>query len=118
MSAPQPDQPAPRRNKRRCRRQVPKRSAKAMAYRNALGVGSNIAAGILDVSETGARLLLNEQLRDGHEFEVDFETMGARPIKTVATVIWTVAAADGRFVTGVSFAKALKYADLLTLARP
>src|SRR3954447_19621678 len=119
MSPPQSEHaPATQRNLRRCRRQVPKGSAKALAYRNALGVGSNIATAILDVSETGARLLLKEQLREGQEFEVNFETMGSHPIKTIATVVWTVAAADGRFVTGVRFDKALRWADLITLARP
>jgi hypothetical protein len=119
MTPPQSEQPpAPRRNLRRCRRQTPKGSAKALAFRNALGVGSNIATAILDVSETGARLLLKEQLRNGQEFEVNFETMGSHPIRTVAVVVWTVAAADGRFVTGVQFHKALRYADLIALARP
>jgi hypothetical protein len=119
MNSPQSEQPpAPRRNLRRCRRQAPKGSAKAQAYRNALGVGSNIATAILDVSETGARLLLKEQLRNGQELEVNFETMGARPIKTIAVVVWTVAAADGRFVTGVRFDRALRYTELITLARP
>ena len=117
MDSQQPDQPATRRNKRCCRRQIPKRSAKALAYRNALGLGPNVATGILDVSEFGARLLLVEQLRVGQEFEVALETLGTRPIKRLAVVVWSIEAADGRFVTGVRFEKSLSYAELLALSR-
>src|SRR5262249_3787402 len=117
MDSSEPDKPVPRHNKRRCRRQVPKRSAKAIAFRNALGLGPNVATGILDVSEFGARLLLVEQLRVGQEFEVDLETVATRPIKRLAVVVWLIEAVDGRFVTGVRFEKALSYADLIALSR-
>jgi hypothetical protein len=106
-----------RKNKRSSRRLPAKGSTRAVAYGNALGLGRNIASGVLDVSETGARLLLNRRLADGAEFEVNFEGPGARPVKLHAYVVWSVEAADGRFVTGVRFEKALNYAALQALSR-
>lgn len=117
MNTPQAGEPSPRKNQRRCRRQDPKGSTKVRAYRNVLGLGANVAAGVLDVSEAGARLLLSESLPPGTEFEVHFESAASRPVKLVAAVVWSVAAADGRFVVGVRFQKALGYADLQALSR-
>ena len=106
-----------RRNQRRTRRNPPKSSTRARAYKNALGMGANIAAGVLDVSEAGARLLLKEELPVGHEFEVILDSPGSRSVKVIARVFWSVPAADGTFVVGASFQKGLSYADLLCLAR-
>jgi len=104
-------------NKRRARRQRPKGSTAARATRDALGPGPNIAAGVLDVSEAGVRLLLTEQLPPGREFEVSLVGPGTPPVKVIARVVWSVPAADGTFVVGASFQKDLSYADLLSLAR-
>jgi hypothetical protein len=106
-----------RRNQRRTRRQPPKSSTRARAYKNALGLGTNIAAGVLDVSEAGARLLLKEELPVGHEFEVILESPGSRSVKVLARVVWSVPAADGTFVVGTVFQARLSYPDLHALAR-
>jgi hypothetical protein len=106
-----------RKNKRASRRQPAKGSTRAVAYGNALGLGRNIASAVLDVSETGARLLLTKRLADGAEFEVNFEGPGSRPVKMLALVVWSVEAADGRFVTGIRFEKALNYAAFQALSR-
>ena len=68
-------------------------------------LSDRVASGVLDVSETGARLLLDKRLADGAEFEVNFEGPGSKPVKVLANVVWTVETADGRFVTGVHFQK-------------
>src|SRR4051794_32565199 len=108
MTPSQPQKPPARRNQRRTRRQAAKGSTKATAYRNALGLGRNIAVGVLDVSESGARLTLKERLAEGTEFEVHFESAGViKPVRMLAVVVWSVEAADGSFVTGTQFAKAL-----------
>jgi len=80
-------------------------------------MGANIAAGVLDVSEAGARLLLKEELPVGHEFEVILDSPGSRSVKILARVIWSVPAADGTFVVGTAFQARLSYADLHALAR-
>jgi PilZ domain len=109
--------PPPRQNLRRCRRQAAKGSTRVKAYSNAHGLGHNVAAAVLDVSEAGARLLLTVKLAEGAEFELNFESAGSRPIKLLAIVVWSMESADGRFVTGVRFQKALSYADLQALSR-
>jgi hypothetical protein len=87
------------------------------ATRNALGLGPNIAVSILDLSETGVRLLLKEEMKPNHEFEVVLETAGNRSVKLVASVIWCVASADGRFCVGAHFTKSISYADMLALSQ-
>jgi hypothetical protein len=109
--------PLPRTNKRASRRQPPKGSTKARATPNALGLGANIAAGVLDISETGVRLMLAVELSRGQEFEVTLESVASRPIKRSAEVVWSVATADGRFLVGARFSKAIGYAELQGLAR-
>lgn len=108
--------PPPRPNKRRSRRQAPKGSTKVRAYRNAMGLGPNIAAGVLDLSETGVRLLLKEELTKGKEFEVVLESV-SKSIKVIAEVMWTVPTADGQFCTGARFGKTLSFADLSHVSR-
>ena len=110
--------PAARRNQRRCRRQTPKSSTRVKAYRNGLGLGANISAGVLDVSEVGARLLLTMSLPVGAEFLIEFQSAASRLVKMLANVMWSVEAADGRFVVGVRFQKPIPYVDLHALARP
>lgn len=110
-------QPAPRPNKRLSRRLGVKRSTRAQAFRNALGLGPNIALTVLDVSESGVRLQLKEELPVGREFELNLESPGGKPFKVEARVMWVVAAADGTFVVGARFAKLLPYAELTSLSR-
>jgi hypothetical protein len=84
---------------------------------NALGVGPNVAAALLDVSEHGARLLLTAGLAPGRAVEVGLEGPGhGRPLALPARVVWCVPAADGHYVTGLRFDEPLAYADLHQLA--
>jgi hypothetical protein len=108
---------SPRSNRRSSRRQPPKNSTRVRATRNALGLGPNIAVGILDLSETGVRLMLKEDLRCGQEFEVTLQSVGNRQVKVVAQVIWSVATADGCFCVGARFQKPIRYGDLHELSR-
>ena len=114
---PSPEGATPRKNLRRCRRLPAKGSTRAKAFSNALGLGKNLASSVLDVSEAGARLLLNAHLAEGTEFEINLEGPGSKPVKLLAVVVWSVGAADGRFVTGVRFQKPLDYAALTALSR-
>jgi hypothetical protein len=104
-------------NLRRSRRQSPKTSTKARAYRSALGLGPNIAVSILDVSEVGVRLILKEPLAEKSEFALEFEPSGSRPIKMTARVIWQLLLADGNTCIGAELGKKLTYPDLAALAR-
>ena len=118
MTQPQSSSPPPPRpNHRASRRYPPKRSTRVRATRNSLGLGPNIALAVLDLSETGIRLLLGENLRRGQEFEVVLESAGSRPVKVVAGVVWSVGTAEGQFCVGARFQKLIGYADVQALTR-
>ena len=119
MAEPQdnPTSNPPRKNQRRSRRQAPKSTTKARAVKNSLGLGGNIAVGVLDVSEMGIRLILKENLPKGHEFEVTLESISSRPVKCLARIVWSVAMADGNFCVGAAFSKNMNYTDLAALTR-
>jgi hypothetical protein len=108
-------QPA-RRNKRHvCR--PPKGGTKAYLSGNPLGLGANLAVSVLDLSESGVRLVVKTELRPGQGVEVHLEHLTSRAVKVPAEVVWCLPGADGRFVVGARFVRPLAYADLLALAR-
>lgn len=117
MSNPAPRTPAPTKNQRRSRRQAPKSCTRIIAYSNAFGFGKNVALQILDVSETGIRLLVKRDLPVGLEFEIKLESAGTNSVKTTATIVWSIQATDGQWVVGASFAKPINYRDLHSLAK-
>jgi hypothetical protein len=71
-----------------------------------------MALTLLDVSETGARLLIQDSLAPGQEVEITFESIALhRPVKRTGTVVWCVAAQDGTYGVGVRFEKFLGFSD-------
>jgi hypothetical protein len=104
--------------RRRARRAPAKTNAKVTCRRGTLGLGPNLAGGVLDLSETGIRLVVREDLPPGLEIEVGLEGLGhPRPLRLTARVVWSVATADGRYCIGAEFRRRLTYADLHALAR-
>jgi len=104
-------------NRRRSIRRRATRTVRVTCHQGAFGLGPNLATALLDVSESGARLRLKKALETGGEVEVGLQGPGhSRPLKQIARVIWSVASADGDFVTGVEFQKYLRYADLQALS--
>jgi PilZ domain len=112
--------PAPKKpNKRLSRRNPVKTSTRLRVYRNAMGLGPNIASSLLDLSETGLRAILKEAVTVGQQVEVNLESAASgRTLKAMAGVIWVVPGADGTFVAGLRLQKAISYGDLLALAKP
>ena len=105
-------------NRRASRRRPPKGSTKVRCYRGPMGLGANVAVAALDVSETGAALVVNTAFQPGDELEVNLEgVVHRRPIKKMAVVVWCVPTDEGRFAIGVKFQGPLPYADLNDLAR-
>jgi hypothetical protein len=109
-------QPAARKHKYRAPRRAAKRSIKVRAHRNGLGLGPNIGISVLDISESGVRLRLKEELPVGREFVLTMEGPGSKPVKVVGRVVWVVKADDGTYCTGASFEKSIAWADLLALS--
>jgi hypothetical protein len=105
-------------NRRRNRRLEPKRTTKAAVYTNAMGLGRNIFVAVLDVSESGIRLVVKEALKPDQEIALDLEGLGhRRAFKVGARVIWSVPTADSNFCVGLEFQRTLPYADVALLAK-
>ena len=112
--------PAPKQaNKRLSRRCPAKGTTRLKVYRNAMGLGPNIATTLLDLSETGLRVILKESLTAGQQVEVNLESASTgKTIKTKAGVVWVVPGADAKFVVGLRLEKSLAHADLMALTKP
>lgn len=103
-------------NRRGAARRPPKRSSKVLCVTGKFGFGSNVAVALLDVSETGIRLVLTTPLTTGHEVEVSLEAMGdCRPTKISGEVMWCVPMTDGHHCLGIRFNKPLKWTLLSSL---
>jgi hypothetical protein len=73
---------------------------------------------LLDISETGARLVLSEGLAKGEEVSVTLEAPASgRRVQRAANVIWSVPTADSSACAGLHFHKPLRFADLDHLAK-
>lgn len=114
----EPPAPPPRRNHRLCRRRPPRSGVRVECRRGALGLGPNLAAGLLDVSEGGAGVRLTAPAGIGEEVEVVLARPGGgRPVRGLGDVRWCQPAADGTYRAGVRLRRRLTHADLLDLCR-
>jgi PilZ domain len=87
-----------------------------MCVTGKFGLGPNVAVSLLDVSETGIRLVLKTALTAGHEVEVSLDSViGRQAAKIPGQVVWCVPMADGNHCLGVRFSKPLKWSVLLAL---
>jgi hypothetical protein len=100
-------------NRRSALRRNLKRSSRVLCVTGKFGLGQNVAVSLLDMSESGVRLVLKEELAPGHEVEVGLEPMGhSRPTRITGTVMWCVPMTDGNYCLGVRFDKPLKWTVL------
>lgn len=107
-----------RSNRRLSVRRIPKGSTKVACRKGSFGLGHNIGIGILDLSETGIRLVVKEALQEKQEVEVILTAQGSvREFKHVGRVVWCVPAVDGSFCIGVEFEKRINYVGLQDLSR-
>jgi hypothetical protein len=103
-------------NRRAFRRHSPRGKPKIALYKGSLDLGANLAVRLLDVSESGVRLLARAALDPPQEVTLTIEGMGhLRPIKTTGKVVWCVPADDGAYCMGIQFFKYIPYADLTRL---
>lgn len=119
LDAPAPAAPASvsGREKRLGRRRPARSGARVQFRRGALGLGPDLAVGLLDVSEDGARVRLKGAVDPGSEAEVLLARPGGgKPIKGMCEVRWCRPDGDG-FLAGLRLRRRLSHADLLDLAR-
>lgn len=111
-----PELTAPFRERRLSPRRPARGVLKAVCRRGALEPGPNLALAVLDLSETGARLVISEMLEPGRKVYVNLEGADkSRPILRGGDVVWSLPTADGAYCVGVHFHKPLQPGDLLSL---
>jgi PilZ domain len=104
---------SPQPNRRRWRRLKAKTSIKIIMFRGTSGLGYNVARSVLDLSQTGVRLLVKEPLPANMEVLVQLESMShRRPVQIRAKVIWCRPMADGSHCVGVDFGSPMPHADI------
>ena len=106
-------------NRRSSQRRPPRKTVQVECRKGSFGLGRNISASALDVSDTGARLIVTESLEILAEVEIVIAGYGMqKPLKRAAYVRWQVKLEDGRFCIGAEFQKRLPYRDWQGLAAP
>jgi len=83
-----------------------------------MGLGPDLGAGLIDVSEDGVCVHLKAPLPTGAEAEVTFQRVGShRPVKVMADVRWCVTDPDGGCRAGLMLRHRMLYTELMDLTR-
>src|SRR5262245_4201424 len=94
--------PAQTRGNRRASRRLPPRgNVRVTCRRGTLDLGPNLAQRMLDVSETGVRLVLKAPLLERQEVYVTLEAMTGGLVRRTGRVVWSMPAADGAYLVGI-----------------
>jgi hypothetical protein len=110
-----PDTP---RNRRTSRRRPPRSGLRVAVRAGTMGLGPDLAAGLIDLSEDGLCVRLKAPLPLKSEAEVCFEKVGSsRPIKVTAEVRWCVTDPDGGVRAGLQLRHRLPYTQLVDFSR-
>ena len=110
---------APSDNKRRfSARRLPRGRVKATYRRGGPEAAADLPAVLLDVSETGVRLIVAHALKAGSEISVSLQGQAnTRPIVQIGKVAWALPTTDGAFCIGVGFHRRLTHREYLDFAR-
>jgi len=105
-------------NRRRARRSPVSGHTKVECRKGLLGLGPNLSVKVLDLSETGASLVVKTALHPGDEAELLLSGPSfARPVRCPARVVWSVTLAAGGHALGVNFERPLDAAQRHRLAK-
>src|SRR4051794_19622884 len=103
-------------NRRGSQRRLPRGNVAVEVRRGSLGLGKNVAAMFLDLSEGGARVVVKEDFKKDDEVEVLLQGFGMKkPMKSTAKICWSMKLDNGMFCIGVSFDKRLPYREVCSL---
>jgi hypothetical protein len=103
-------------NRRAVSRRPPKRTTRATCRKGSLGLGSNLAVEVDNISETGARLVLATPLEKGKEIEMTLHGPARTQIVTLmARVVWCIDNANGTYTVGARFHKRMDYREFLAM---
>jgi hypothetical protein len=106
-------------NRRRSPRRKARTSVKVQCRKGSHGLGSNLASNVLDVSDTGVRLIITEPLELLAEVEIIINGYGMKgSIKRLGNIRWQVKLENDQFCVGVQFQRSLAYRDWENLVSP
>jgi hypothetical protein len=92
--------------------------ARIECRRGSHGLGPDLIRAAIDLSQTGACLLLKAVLDPGQEVELIVHGHGLpRPLRRLGRVVWSVPTDEGCRV-GIHFGTPLPYADMQSIAAP
>jgi hypothetical protein len=105
-------------NRRRTRRCQANGQTRTECRKGTFGFGRNVAVNVLDLSETGARLVVRTPLDRGDEVELLLAGHGlTKPLRQLGKVVWSLPLPDDCHAIGVAFDKPLPYVTLQRLTR-
>jgi hypothetical protein len=88
-----------------------------VCFRGALGLGHNLAVSLLDISESGVRLVVRTQLTVGEEVELNISMPWfGRPVKRLGEVTWCLPRDGKHFSVGIRLQKDLGYGEFQQFA--
>ena len=109
----QPTNSLTERDKRVTRRKPTKRGVSVACRRGLSGLGRDILANVLDISETGICLEVNEEMIRGEMAEIELTGVGrSKPMKIPCEVRWVIDEDGEIFSVGLQFRKKIPYAEL------
>jgi len=114
-----PEQPKKQQNRRRAIRGPTRSNVRIQCRQGAWGFGPNIGICTLDVSDTGARLVVSKSLEPKSEVEIIIEGYGLKGnIKRLGTIRWQVAMDTGEYCVGIEFQRPLPHRDWHSIVAP
>jgi hypothetical protein len=102
-------------NKRRGPRHRPRGAAGVEVWREAPGVGRNLAVALADVCQEGLGVYLTAAVRPGDVVEVVLTRRGGPPVRVPAEVRWCAQGTDWTYRAGLRLRRPLAYQDLADL---
>ncbi len=104
-------------NRRGSPRRRPRAAVKVECHKGAMGLGLNLVATVLDISDSGVRLVLTQAFENLAEVELIISGYCVKEnIKRLGNIRWQVKMENGQFCTGVEFQKYLNYRDWQNLS--
>jgi len=106
-------------NRRLSRRCKARSTVKLECRKGWMGLGANVATTLMDVSETGVRVVVSQELVLRQDVEIILAGYGMKQaIKRIGKVCWQLKLDDGKFCVGLAFEKRLPYAEWQSIASP
>lgn len=106
-------------NRRQSMRRKPRGTVHVECRKGSTGLGANLTTAVLDVSDTGVRLVVSQSLDAKVEVEIMISSYGMKEtIKRLGYVRWVRKLENGPYCIGVEFQKRLVYRDWQTISSP